>query len=294
MNCKDINELLSEYIDGVIEPGNRQRVEEHLKNCRSCREELSLLKAYMSDIKGLKKMKAPDNFLGEFHARLQKEKAAERAPFQVFEFFKNSLSWEFTGLAAALLLVFLVYNPFENKVAQRISYSRKEVEKKLLVERKFNQPAASQLKSKDVQKTVKGEIAKQKLESGYAGKDMDRNELDSFKKKDGRILGDSSYATEAAILEQTDKVQARTFKTAQAAPLMSHINTESNIVDIIQRYGGKIIRDSVQSPAHISAEIPARSYDLVLEELAKIGITQKQITKLSSRNPQTCRILITK
>lgn len=44
MGCKDIEELLSPYLEDELTPQERQAVEKHLSSCPSCRELLSLMK----------------------------------------------------------------------------------------------------------------------------------------------------------------------------------------------------------------------------------------------------------
>jgi len=43
MNCKDINRLLSAYLDEEVNPGERKLIEDHFPGCKKCQEELRLL-----------------------------------------------------------------------------------------------------------------------------------------------------------------------------------------------------------------------------------------------------------
>ena len=37
MNCIECEELISDYVDGVLEPGEQTKIENHLANCEACR-----------------------------------------------------------------------------------------------------------------------------------------------------------------------------------------------------------------------------------------------------------------
>ncbi len=43
MSCEEIKILLAGYQDGELDPDQKRRVEEHLKTCASCRQELNRL-----------------------------------------------------------------------------------------------------------------------------------------------------------------------------------------------------------------------------------------------------------
>ena len=45
MNCDDIEELIGPYCDGELPADQRQRVEDHLAGCETCRAELANLQA---------------------------------------------------------------------------------------------------------------------------------------------------------------------------------------------------------------------------------------------------------
>lgn len=50
MNCDKIREYFMDYIDGSLSCEEQEKVDMHLKNCRSCSEELSYLKQLILDI----------------------------------------------------------------------------------------------------------------------------------------------------------------------------------------------------------------------------------------------------
>ena len=51
MDCKEINELLTGYIEGELPPDKWSAVEAHLRGCTSCRQEVESLKACRDKLK---------------------------------------------------------------------------------------------------------------------------------------------------------------------------------------------------------------------------------------------------
>jgi len=73
MDCRDIKELLSAYIDGALSTEERARVEEHLKTCKECSESLTALKEAVSQIKSLKEVEPPPLLARRIMKAIKKE-----------------------------------------------------------------------------------------------------------------------------------------------------------------------------------------------------------------------------
>ena len=71
MNCAGIKELLSEYVDGVLDAQTRAGIKEHIATCVSCQKEIKELKVLVEDLGSLKHAKAPDDFLDRLHERIE-------------------------------------------------------------------------------------------------------------------------------------------------------------------------------------------------------------------------------
>ena len=67
--------MLSDYIDGELEPGARDALEEHLAGCPSCSEELESLRATVLMLRRMPEVEAPRSF------RLAPEPASTATPF---------------------------------------------------------------------------------------------------------------------------------------------------------------------------------------------------------------------
>jgi hypothetical protein len=60
MNCKDICELLTAYLDGEVMPEERANIEAHLPGCPECRAELEALSATRASLRGVLKSTAEE------------------------------------------------------------------------------------------------------------------------------------------------------------------------------------------------------------------------------------------
>jgi len=50
MSCKELVELVTDYLEGVLPPGDRVRFEDHLKECPGCETYLSQMRSLISTL----------------------------------------------------------------------------------------------------------------------------------------------------------------------------------------------------------------------------------------------------
>ena len=59
MRCDEIQDRLSAYLEGEIEPTERRTIEIHLEECVRCRQELALLQRTVSALQSLETIEVP-------------------------------------------------------------------------------------------------------------------------------------------------------------------------------------------------------------------------------------------
>ncbi|MCX7748554.1 MAG: anti-sigma factor [Clostridia bacterium] len=69
-SCSEINELISLYIDGLLENDLKSDFEEHLKTCEHCKEELEETLKIIEICGSMEEEELPHNFKEDLHARL--------------------------------------------------------------------------------------------------------------------------------------------------------------------------------------------------------------------------------
>jgi predicted anti-sigma-YlaC factor YlaD len=91
MSCDEYRPLISGYIDEELEAGERQRLEEHLKGCASCRRELEQLRGLTEELRTM-----------EFEEPTDAE--LERYWRSVYNRLERAVGWILLSLGAILLL----------------------------------------------------------------------------------------------------------------------------------------------------------------------------------------------
>ena len=95
MNCADIQEKMSLYIDDLLDAHDKQLVEEHLLQCKSCSLEYETLMANTEALKRIPEVPLPAGFKEELHTKLVAEQKK-----------KKSKDWRsYTVIAAAVLIM---------------------------------------------------------------------------------------------------------------------------------------------------------------------------------------------
>lgn len=70
MNCDGVRDLLSAYLDGELSPGELLRVEQHLRRCHLCADEVDSLRQVVSLVASLDEVEVPATFHAQLHDRL--------------------------------------------------------------------------------------------------------------------------------------------------------------------------------------------------------------------------------
>jgi hypothetical protein len=101
MNCKDVQNLLSVYVDHECTITQKREIEEHIKDCKSCQVELEWLKSLISKVQELDEVDVPEGFHEDLMHRVHKTKdnSSKILPF------KKRIRPAYSIVAAAFLLI---------------------------------------------------------------------------------------------------------------------------------------------------------------------------------------------
>lgn len=108
MDCKQIREELSAYIDGMLTEPVLSRVEAHLRSCPGCAAEMEELREVVGMVRALGEVSAPVGFRGQVMARLDGgvNYAAGRSGLQLTAgLFRRFSKWGQLSVVAAVLVV---------------------------------------------------------------------------------------------------------------------------------------------------------------------------------------------
>jgi len=112
MNCDEIKNLLSLYIDDELDEEERLLVEEHLQKCEECKKELEEYKKIIQALKNIPDEEPPLGYCKRLHeklliAEIPKVITGDKVHKKTMS---NKFRWvKYGGMAAALVLVILVY-----------------------------------------------------------------------------------------------------------------------------------------------------------------------------------------
>lgn len=106
MNCEEIKELLSEYVDGVLDAKTKALVDEHLSTCKGCEDELASLKVLVNELGSLESVAPPGDFLDQLHERMEQRSPFSKILRTLFVPMRIKIPLEFAGAAAMAILVF--------------------------------------------------------------------------------------------------------------------------------------------------------------------------------------------
>lgn len=143
MNCNEIRDNLSLYIDDELNEEDKRLLEEHLKSCPECSKELEEYKKIIQMLNELPDEEPPVGFCKRLHAKLlntapDKPEVMEEAEISnvtdmPIKRKNNKFRWvKYGSLAAALALVVIVYGITNNglrmgKSSNDIAYNKSEV-----------------------------------------------------------------------------------------------------------------------------------------------------------------------
>ena len=117
MNCTDVRENLSAYIDDMLDSKMRDLMDAHLSMCKACREELASMRALVEELGDMGEMKAPQDFLETLHERLETESFWSRLREFLFVPAQVKIPLEFVTISVIGVVIFSlysIYSPQEN------------------------------------------------------------------------------------------------------------------------------------------------------------------------------------
>ena len=110
MECAEIEKFLSEYIDGILDRETRDLVEEHLRTCKACREELASLRAVVKELGSLESVEAPADFLDKVHEHIEQPSRFAKILRALFVPTRIKIPFQLATAAATAVLVFSLFN----------------------------------------------------------------------------------------------------------------------------------------------------------------------------------------
>lgn len=123
MDCKQIIDLISMYVDSELDERQKAEFEEHVSQCSSCKEELNDILKVLEVLHSIPEVDLPDNFKDELHEKLIKVKENEFSTGKLF-FIKNRYIRAISTVAAGVLIIFVLKGILFDGFLLKIKYDK--------------------------------------------------------------------------------------------------------------------------------------------------------------------------
>ncbi len=122
MKCKEIEELLSPYLEDELNPEEKGAVANHLKTCENCSLLFSLMKETQESLADIPELEVSENLLDRLYS-IPREKKRYKLRLPNFDFLvRTSLQPVLTVATIMLIMIsFYFYGPNKSSIDKSIS-----------------------------------------------------------------------------------------------------------------------------------------------------------------------------
>jgi anti-sigma factor RsiW len=113
--CPHIKQLLSGYVDGVLDAMEMNSIREHLKGCEGCSREYVALNSIISRLRNIKPVSTPDHFLKKINARIKEKDSILDRIRSILSFKRISFPVEAVAFAATAVMIIFLFSLFPDK-----------------------------------------------------------------------------------------------------------------------------------------------------------------------------------
>jgi len=300
MDCKDVKENLSAYIDDMLDKQIKILVDQHLAECKSCRQELSSMLSVVEELKDTGGLKAPEDFLESLHDRLSAASYWERIKEILFVPAQIKIPLEFAAISIVAVLMFTLYSVYspQDQMIELMKDAPMEISGAgpVVHEEEPGRPdailnpdvasdvdyvEAAKQPSLDIALVLKEEVA---AATGGPAKDKGKTQATAaraFSEKQGRVAAPSRYKASSpgtalpleespevadALKEDTQEsvIQKRSELLDKKLAFYNDHESVRRILDLVGLAGGRVLSEELDNTGRqdfiILAEIPYEQY----------------------------------
>jgi hypothetical protein len=317
MDCGEIKERLSAYVDDVLDAESKAVVEKHLSTCKDCQQELVSLKALVRELGSLESVEPPRDFLDQVHERIEARSWFPKILRTLFVPMRVKIPLEFAGAVAVAILVFAVLHTQKDQL--RLAQTPEGLRQERAGERIAKEDSLEEVpvglkqekapekgKSEPFGKAVKDEAYKPQpayraatAEPPHAEKEIIVLALVMKKEIRPESLA-SGAAMEAAPAPK--KKMRRSLALSQEAPSAKPDRDEelddplSQLKRLIKFVGGEVVSveydEQTRAPASVRAQIPASQIHTFYKKLNELGDLQTPPEAVSGKGQDVLPVSI--
>lgn len=125
MKCHDVKNILSEYIDGILEEDRASLIKEHLNLCADCKEEYEDLTKIIGRMNQMESLEVPESFQENVKSRLERSFSLKRLIKRFFFPVHIKLPFELAGAMLVIILVVFLVGIREDRHLYDLTFSVK-------------------------------------------------------------------------------------------------------------------------------------------------------------------------
>jgi hypothetical protein len=327
MECAEIEKFLSEYIDGFLDRETQGLVEDHLRTCKACREELASLRAVVKELGSLEPVEAPVDFLDKVHERIEQPSRFSKILRGLFVPTRIKIPFQLATAAATAVLVFSLFNlmqpekqmvgvpsdsgPIRTADKTRVDsiepapekkiYESKPVLKEAGLPQKFTEKKPIQLVLLLKGETIGAARAPHAATEPPAGeKKKARAGEVSTKKLTKQAAPKAGFTADWHEQEQRSvpvpDEERPGVKDEAARPSIHSGEAPSKVIKLIELVDGEVIGKVYEReagrPQFITAQIPAKNYHSFLDKLNQLGTLQSPFPTMLAEDQGMIQIQI--
>jgi hypothetical protein len=323
MECARSKELLSDYIDGILDARTKALVEEHLVVCEGCKEDFTSLKALVEEMGSMEPLETPRDFLEKVHERIEQRSKFRRIMRKLFVPVRIKVPLELATVTATVVLILAVLNiqqPTKQEIAHVPLHSDRLMSaKKAKVDR--GEKAMAEPSERERQIIELALLLKTKTETfsgAYApsaAKELAPAPRKRASTMDEERIGVLSYAEKGIDRQPVPTAETKTREIRQEKPAVTSPirekealadradvsfsygdDTLSKVKNLVERVDGKVIsieyEKQTEQPQLIHAEIPTKHYNSFCDGLRDIALLQTTPPTISEKDQKVTQIRI--
>jgi hypothetical protein len=276
MQCNNIQEKLSAYIDGDISSEERMLIDEHLKSCKQCNETLAEMKKTTEYVRDLGDIEPPAWLTQKIITKIRSEAGREKSIWQKL-FYPLHIKLPVEAAVAVLLAVTTIY--IFKTMQPEIKQAKAPVEE-----------MTPQMTLKETKSTDKDLMSRKvDIVSGKVPK-VSQHQTAPLEKRDEKVSKGERLPSAGAVAK--DESQQRALSPAPALRALAEMKKESlyltvhvrdikkarkDIVKVVTQLNGKITKtESLADRDILTIELNSERFDELIEKLKLIGVVEEK------------------
>jgi hypothetical protein len=283
MQCNDIQEKLSAYIDGDISSGERMLIDEHLKSCQQCKEALAEITKTTEYLRNLDDIEPPAWMTQKIMTKIRSETGREKSIWHKL-FYPLHIKLPVEAAVAVLLAVTTIY--IFKTMQPEMKLAKAPVEE-----------MTPQMPLKETKSTDKDLMSRKvDIVSGKVPK-VSRDQTAPLKTAEPFVQKEKAMPSAGAVAK--DESHQRALSPAPALRALAESKKESlylrvhvqdikkareDIVKVVTQFQGKITkRESLADRDVLTIELDSERFDELIEKFKIIGVVEEKKRTLDGR-----------